>query len=75
MKLVIMIKMPMTVNDVKNSVANSQCGKLIIFLPFRFYAKPIFGDFRNSKTTVLRIVEAHNFDFDEILQIFLTWNF
>ena len=42
----------------------------MIFLPFRFYVKSFFGNFGVSKTIILTIPLALNFDFLEFLQNF-----
>ena len=44
---------------------NTQCGNFRIFLLFRFYVKSILADFKGSKTDVLTILKALNFDFLE----------
>ena len=41
------------------------------FLPLKFYVKPILSDFRCSKTAIMRILEAPNFDFVEFMQFFM----
>ena len=40
-----------------------QCGNFWIFLPFRFYVKSIFADFKRSKTAILTLFATQNFAF------------
>ena len=46
------------------------CGNLAIFQPLCFYVKTILADFTGSKTAILTILEALNFDFLGIFDIF-----
>ena len=39
------------------------CGNLAIFQPLCFYVKTILADFTGSKTAILTILEALNFEF------------
>ena len=48
-------------------MSNSPYGKMIIFLPFRFYVKSFIDDFKVSKTAILTILDALNIDFGNFL--------
>ena len=45
------------------------CLNLIILLLLRFYVKSIFGEFKQFKNVILRILEVLNFDFSKIEQL------
>ena len=47
----------------------TQCGNLANFLPLRFYVKSVLAAFKRSKTAVLNILEALNFDISEITHL------
>ena len=49
--------------DLGSQIGIFGCGNLKIFLPLWFYVKSILADFRRSKTVVLTILQALNFDF------------
>ena len=49
---------------------NAQCEKLAIFLSLWYYVKSMLADFRGSKTAILTILAAMNFEYLESFDIF-----
>ena len=57
------------------TVGIPRCGNWGITLPLWFYVKSILADLRRSKTAVLTILEALNFDFWKKISHFKSQNF